>query len=289
MDSADLEKGTADLSTTLRSGRDDKFVATRHRFRRVKRESGKLRSACLIICLAYALGGHGQALPEGKGKAEFQKVCGNCHSVSMATSQRMDKAQWTGVVNDMVSRGAQGTQQDLDNIIAYLTANFGPGKPATAAVSPSAVPVPVMTPLSEAEIAKATGLMKANGCLSCHRIGDTGSYVGPNLSDIGASRSAQEIQAALVSPAKDVHPENRSVRLVTRDGKVVTGRILNHDGFSVQIIDSESQLRSFQKASLREFTIVTANPMPSYADKMSTQDITGLVHYLSSLKGRGDE
>ena len=92
-------------------------------------------------------------------------------------------------------------------------------------------------------------------------------------------------QAALVSPDKDVLPENRSVRLVTNDGKTVTGRLLNQDGFSVQLIDSSSQLESFQKAGLREFTIVTANPMPSYADKMSAQDLTDLVHYLSSLKG----
>jgi hypothetical protein len=102
-------------------------------------------------------------------------------------------------------------------------------------------------------------------------------------------RTSDDIQAALVSPAKDVRPENRSVRLVTKDGTTVTGRILNQDGFSVQIIDSESRLRSFQKASLREFTIVTENPMPSYADKMSPQDMTGLVHYLSSLKGSGNE
>jgi putative heme-binding domain-containing protein len=210
----------------------------------------------------------------------------------MATSQRMDQAQWTGVVNDMVSKGAQGTQQDFDNIIAYLTANYGKGAPPTAAPAPSPTPapeaVPLAAPLSEAEIAKATGLIKANGCLSCHRVDNMGSYVGPDLSEIGASRSAADIQAALVSPSKDVRPENRSVRLVTKDGKTVTGRILNQDGFSVQIIDSSSQLRSFQKASLREFTIVTANPMPSYADKMSGQDLSDLVHYLSSLKGSGN-
>jgi putative heme-binding domain-containing protein len=243
----------------------------------------------LIACMGCVLGGHGQSLPEGKGKAEFQRVCSGCHSVSMATSQRMDQAQWTGVVNDMVSRGAQGTQQDFDNIIAYLTANYGKGKPmAPAPAPPTQASMPALVPLSSAEIAKATGLIKANGCLSCHRVDGMGSYVGPNLSDIGASRSSADIQAALVSPSKDVRPENRSVRLVTKEGKTITGRILNQDGFSVQIIDSDSQLRSFQKASLREFTIVTANPMPSYADKMSPQDITDLVHYLSSLKGSGD-
>jgi putative heme-binding domain-containing protein len=251
-------------------------------------------SMWLIACASCALMGHAQTLPQGKGKAEFQRICSNCHGVSMATSQRMDQAQWTGVVNDMVSKGAQGTQQDFDNIIAYLTANYGKDTPPTAAPptaaaapapAPSPAAVPLAAPLSEAEIAKATGLIKANGCLSCHRVDNMGSYVGPDLSDIGASRSADDIRAALVSPGKDVRPENRSVRLVTKDGKTVTGRILNQDGFSVQIIDSSSQLRSFQKASLREFTIVTANPMPSYADKMSAQDLTDLVHYLSSLKG----
>jgi putative heme-binding domain-containing protein len=242
-----------------------------------------LKSLWLIVCTGCALMGHAQTLPDGKGKAEFQRICSVCHSVSMATGQRMDQAAWSGVINDMVSRGAQGTQQDFDNIIAYLAANYGKDQRATAASGPAVV-TPAVAPLSGAETAKATGLIRANGCLSCHRVGDMGSYVGPNLSDIGATRSAADITAALVSPATDVRPENRSVRLVTKDGQIVTGRILNQDGFSVQIIDSSSQLRSFQKASLREFTIVTANPMPSYADKMSAEDMSGLVHYLSSLK-----
>jgi hypothetical protein len=30
---------------------------------------------------------------------------------------------------------------------------------------------------------------------------------------------------------------------------------------------------------------VTTNPMTSYANQMSAQDLTGLVRYLSSLKG----
>ena len=154
-----------------------------------------------------------------------------------------------------VSKGAQGTQQEFDNIVAYLTANYGKdtppsAAPKTAAPAPGPAPAPapavapLAAPLSQAAIAKATGLIKANGCLSCHRVDNMGSYVGPDLSEIGASRPAADIQAALVSPSKDVRPENRSVRLVTKDGKTVTGRILNQTGFSVQIIDSSGQLLS---------------------------------------------
>jgi putative heme-binding domain-containing protein len=246
--------------------------------------------ACSLWVFGFTLAsaGHAQNLPEGKGKTEFQRICSGCHSVTMATSQRMDQAGWMGTVNDMVSRGAQGSQEDLDNIIAYLTTNYGKGIPPAAAASPAATPpppaAPAAAPLSEAEITKATGLIKANGCLSCHRVDGMGSYAGPNLSDAGSGYSAQQIKAAIVSPARNVSPENRSVSFVTKDGKPVTGRILNQDGFSIQIIDAESQLRSFQKASLHNLKILTANPMPSYADKMSAQDVEDVVHYLSSLK-----
>jgi putative heme-binding domain-containing protein len=211
----------------------------------------------------------------------------------MATNQRMTQAEWTGVVNDMVSRGAQGTQQDLDNVVAYLTANFGKDKPPPANAAPTQEPVPAAGPkepaLSDAEVSRAVGILKANGCLSCHRVGEMGSYTAPDLTDIGGHRTAEQIRASLVSPNKEVRPENRSVRLVTSEGKTVTGKLLNQDGFSVQLIDSASQLRSFQKAGLRQFTIVTENSMPSYANTMSAQDLTDLVQYLSSLKGLGNQ
>jgi putative heme-binding domain-containing protein len=251
----------------------------------------RIFSMVLILCLAVAFVGKAQSLPEGRGKAQFQRICGNCHGVNMATSQRMTQAQWTGVVNDMVSRGAQGTQADLDNVVTYLTANFGTDKPAADPAAPAQAPPPVAehkeTPLSDAEVSRGSELLRANGCVSCHRVGDTGAYVGPDLSDIGGRRSAEQIRSPLVSPNKEVIPENRSVRLVTGDGKTVTGRLLNQDGFSVQLIDSSSQLRTFEKAHLREFTIVTANPMPSYANRMNAQDLNDLIHYLSSLKEEG--
>jgi putative heme-binding domain-containing protein len=99
----------------------------------------------------------------------------------------------------------------------------------------------------------------------------------------------EQLHASLVSPNKEVLPENRTVQLVTSDGKTVTGRLLNQDGFSMQLIDSSGQLRSLEKSGLREFTIVTTNPMPSYANKLSQQDLTDLVRYLSSLKGGGTQ
>jgi putative heme-binding domain-containing protein len=198
----------------------------------------------------------------------------------------MTRAEWAAVVSDMVARGAQGSSAELDNVVSYLSANFGKSNAAPLAAAPVApaqaspsVPQATVeeTPLSAEEISKAA-------CLSCHRVGEAGSYLGPDLDGVGAHRTPEQLHASLQSPKKEVLPENRTVRLVSSDGKTVTGRLLNQDAFSVQLIDSSGQLRSFARSGLHEYTIVTTNPMPSYADKLSAQDLNDLVRYLSSLK-----
>jgi putative heme-binding domain-containing protein len=199
----------------------------------------------------------------------------------------MTRAEWAAVVSDMVARGAQGSSAELDNVVSYLSANFGKNNASPslgAPGGPASVPSAEETPLSVEQISKATRLVQQNGCLSCHRVGEAGSYIGPGLDGVATHRTLEQLQASLRSPKKEVLPENRRVQVVASDGKTVTGRLLNQDAFSVQMIDSAGHLQSFARSGLREFTIVTTNPMPSYADKLSAQDLDDLVRYLSSLK-----
>jgi len=88
----------------------------------------------------------------------------------------------------------------------------------------------------------------------------------------------------MLTPAKNVQPENRQLRIVTKSGQTINGRILNQDAITVQLIDSDSKLRSFKQADLKDFAILDANPMPSYSGKLSDADMESLVKYLSSLK-----
>jgi len=72
---------------------------------------------------------------------------------------------------------------------------------------------------------------------------------------------------------------------MTRDGASASGRLLNQDGFLVQLLDSKERLVSFSRSNLTEFAIVDKSPMPSYQGKLSTQELADLVSYLASLKG----
>ena len=123
-------------------------------------------------------------------------------------------------------------------------------------------------------------------CTDCHRIDVNGSRVGPNLSDIAATRSAGSLQRSLVDPTSQMMPINRPVRVVTKDGATINGRRLNEDTYTLQIIDDHERLHSLVKADLREFTISNTSPMPSYKGKLSDEEIGDVLAYLLSLKGR---
>lgn len=121
-------------------------------------------------------------------------------------------------------------------------------------------------------------------CADCHAVAGRGARHGPDLSRIGLDRRAVELETALLDPNAAVQPTNRSYRVVLADGEIVSGRLLNHDSFTVQLIDTDDRLRSFDKSALREHGFV-ASPMQSYRDTLSTRDIADLVSYMTTLQG----
>jgi putative heme-binding domain-containing protein len=126
------------------------------------------------------------------------------------------------------------------------------------------------------------------GCLKCHRIGGTGSYTGPDLTEIGAALPAATIEDTLLDPDAAAQPGNRTIRAVLKNGDVVTGRRLNEDTWSVQVMDSRERLVSLWKPDLKEYQILKS-PMPSYRDTLDATERADVIAYLLTLQpaGRG--
>ena len=80
------------------------------------------------------------------------------------------------------------------------------------------------------------------GCKGCHRVGGSGPRGAPDLTDIGLTRAASQLQRSLLEPSAGMMPINRPVRLVFKDGKRMTGRRLNEDTYTVQLMDEEGRL-----------------------------------------------
>jgi hypothetical protein len=81
----------------------------------------------VVIATLVAVRPAAAQLPDGPGKDEVQKVCGTCHPASTAASVRLTRDGWQSKIAEMVSRGAQATDEELEAILNYLAEHF-PGE-----------------------------------------------------------------------------------------------------------------------------------------------------------------
>ncbi len=157
---------------------------------------------------------------------------------------------------------------DLSAITAYIRAGF----------DPEGVAVRVGDPVRGQAIFEGKG-----NCSSCHRVNGVGQRTAPDLSDVGLRRTPANLQLNLVDPATALLPINRPVRLVTTNEEVITGRRLNEDTYSVQLIDSNGQLRSLLKENLTSYTVSEQPSKPPTT--LNSDEVADVVAYLLNLRG----
>ena len=73
-----------------------------------------------------------------------------------------------------------------------------------------------------------------------------------------------------------------------KDGRTITGRRLNEDTFTVQLIDDKERLHSLVKSDMRSYVVETKSPMPSYAATL-TGDEAGRRRRVPAHPERSDE
>ena len=243
-----------------------------------------LAAGCIAVS-APARAQHATAEDIADGQRAFASSCAVCHGPDGNIIPNIDfsrgiyrrvytDAELVGIIqngipNTAMPATARMTAAQAERIVAYLRD----------------LPAQDREAISAGESTRGRDIFFGRGqCDDCHAVGGVGSRSGPDLSRIGLERRALEIEDSILNPAAVVQPNARTVRITTGDGDVVTGRLLNQDTFTVQLIDADETLRSFDRSELRDFAFV-ASPMPSYVDTLSTQDIADLVRYLTSLQG----
>jgi len=226
------------------------------------------------------------------GTRLYQASCAGCHGPNGDGIPGIDLArgQFRRATSDteliaIIRAGIPGTtmppsgfaEAQAATIVAYLR-SMAPSAARTRSEGDAAI--------AAAGTARGWALFTGKGqCAGCHRVNGVGPRVAPDLSEVGAIRAAPELRQKLLDPSVLMRPGNRFIEAVTRDGARITGRLLNQDSFSIQLIDSSERLLSLPKSSLREFAFMRTSPMPAYRDKLTPDEIGDLVSYLVSLKG----
>jgi cytochrome c oxidase cbb3-type subunit III len=235
-----------------------------------------LRLGVLVLCPAFTWGQGGDA---EQGKAIFRSNCAFCHGLSGRGGRGPNLvARPLKDLKSVVRNGVPGTtmpafpdfeETDLNHLERFLEQLSGGGVESTPVTG-------------DPEAGRRVYL--TSGCSACHRIGNEGSVYGPELTRIGAARSAAYIRESLVNPSADIPPEYEGVTVTTREGKRMSGMRVNEDTFTLQLRDMTQKFLLFEKEDLAEVKYATTSLMPPYVG-MPKQDLDNLLAYLNTLRG----
>jgi putative heme-binding domain-containing protein len=137
---------------------------------------------------------------------------------------------------------------------------------------------------STGDIARGAALFRSKGCIECHRVGGQGGRLGPDLAQIGKMRSAEHLRQSILDPGADVQPRYWVATFQDASGKQIQGFVMNEDTYTVQLMDMNEQLHSYDKSAVKDYKVEKISKMPSFRDSLTGEQLNDLVAYLSSLR-----
>ncbi len=90
----------------------------------------------MLAWIAPALSAQTATLPEKPGKSVVERVCAPCHGLAIVTATQRTREEWQDVVGNMVGRGAKASNSEVDQIVRYLSANFGRTNTSARSIQP---------------------------------------------------------------------------------------------------------------------------------------------------------
>ena len=252
--------------------------------------------ALQVVCLAFAL-----AVPAGAQQLLNQDHPGQYSQEDIAAGNRVYNAQCNqchGRDGDQISgidlrRGLfrrSATDEDLARVITSGTpAGMPPFRlqpsELTGIVAFIRAHFDTTAAVRVGDTARGRAIFEGKGaCGTCHRVNGRGPRVAPDLSDIGVARAPSALERSLRDPSSAMLPINRPVTIVMKDRTIIRGRRLNEDTFTVQVIDEKERLVSIAKRDIEVFDVSTKSSMPSYANRLTADEIADTVAYLLTLR-----
>ena len=144
--------------------------------------------------------------------------------------------------------------------------------------------------LSIPKIAKLQGDVKAgrlvfqNKCTPCHKVGNLGTNIGPELTQIGRKFEKNGLLDAIINPSAGMAFGYESWLITKKDGSMASG-FLQEDGETVVLkgmAGEKYNVKASDIASRKQFA-TSIMPEPT-ALGLSEKDLANLTDYLLTLK-----
>ena len=142
------------------------------------------------------------------------------------------------------------------------------------------------TGLKNRHFANGRKMFAAAGCYACHRFDNQGGMTGPDLTSAGRRYSAHDLIDQVINPSKVINEQFSAITVVTEDGLVHSGVVVNLSGDSMTLntdLTNPNQRVNIDRKEIDELVVSKTSPMPEGLFNRMTQDeILDLVAYVLS-------
>ncbi len=122
-------------------------------------------------------------------------------------------------------------------------------------------------------------------CRNCHRIGDVGSKLGPELTLIARKNSRAQILDSILEPSKVIDPKFISYVITTLGGKIHTGLLVDRNVSEVVLRNAKDEVVRIAAKDIDEISPQRQSLMPELLLKdMTAEQVADLIEYLATLK-----
>ncbi len=122
-------------------------------------------------------------------------------------------------------------------------------------------------------------------CSQCHRVGQEGGSVGPDLTGVASRFSRRDLLESILDPSKVVSDQYQTLDFSMKDGTTVTGRIVDEDGVSYTLnVDALNPRRvTINRANITGKQKSAHSPMPErLLDPLPLDQVLDLLAFLES-------
>jgi putative heme-binding domain-containing protein len=213
------------------------------------------------------------------GEKLFANMCGGCHSAHAEGGRgpNLEDGQLVHRKDDRqlsasIRKGVPGTDMPPFNLpdeqvwqlLAFIRSLSAPAAESQAPGDPEAGKVIFQT-----------------SCSACHMILGHGGMTGPDLSNIGMSRSWKQLRQALTDPQSRTRAGYQGATVVTVKGSRIAGIIKDQTNYSLALQDAEGNLHLLSMRDIREITYRKGSLMPDdYDRRLTAKELDDVLAFL---------
>lgn len=188
-------------------------------------------------------------------------------------------------VADAGERAALGdlsTLKSLDANPVPIRPPRGPGKHYVAGDLPSFAP----DALKNRDFKRGRELYIAAACQACHRLGNDGGGIGPDLTGAANRYTLRDLLENIIEPSKVISDQYESTILEMKDGRTIVGRVSAEEGGILQVVTDPSapnQTTDVMKSDVKTRQVSPVSLMPpGLIDSMNRNEVLDLMAYILS-------